>query len=236
MDAEHIAPEESLIMPKLNAPQALLATTHRIAALAAELERTTAIRAQLIKRLDPEQVQPDADALRNSLDQARASLTRLSTAFGLVAERREVKRVVIDGDELARLMPEKLVEAYSLLHYEVFEGQSVKSAPIDPSTGKAVRGRTRSDQVETRGGAVQKSKYSQSTRDPIRDHRMYESKRKIDKRLRKLAGEIYALLNDAPDDTTPLPRCSSCHRFGNDGDRYCSSCGCAVSLPCIPRG
>lgn len=216
-------------MPKLNAPQALLATTHRIAALAAELERTTAIRAQLIKRLDPEQVQPDADALRSSLDQARASLTRLSTAFGLVAERREVKRVVIDGDELARLMPEKLVEAFSLLHYEVFEGQSAKKAPVDPSTGKAIRGRTRSDQVETRGGAVQKSKYSQSTRDPIRDHRMYESKRKIDKRLRKLAGEIYALLNDAPDDTTPLPRCSSCHRFGNDGDRYCSSCGCAVA-------
>ena len=125
-------------------------------------------------------------------------------------------------------LPSILTGAYELLWYQAYGTGSPSIG--DPNsihgTGKAKRGRTQSDQVETRGGAVQKKKLANSQKDIIKSQRAFSAKTKFDKRLRKLGHEIEVFLNEEKDRTHDwVMKCSKCKKMGEDEWLWCPRCG-----------
>ena len=133
---------------------------------------------------------------------------------------RPAQDVPTSGD---RLTPAPFLEAYHLLHDEVYgTGAIFQDENAIHGAGKAQRGRIKSDAVETRGGAVQKKKLSASQKNVIKSQRAFNEKTKIDKRLRKIGKEIYDWLNkekaSAPEFWT---RCSKCKKHTEDDWGFC---------------
>ena len=117
-----------------------------------------------------------------------------------------------------RLTPAAFCEAYELLWVETYgSGAIVQDENHIHGSGKAKRGRTSSDQVETRGGAVQKKKLSASQKNVIKSQRAFNEKTKIDKRLRKMGKEILEYLNkEAANKVNFYVRCSKCKKHAED--------------------
>lgn len=137
---------------------------------------------------------------------------------------RPAQDVPTSGD---RLTPTAFLEAYELLYVETYgSGAIVQDDNHIHGTGKAQRGRTKSSDVETRGGAVQKKKLSASQKNVIKSQRAFNEKTKIDKRLRKMGKEIFEWLNK--EQTEPVHywvRCSKCKKHAEDGYAFCPWCG-----------
>ena len=139
---------------------------------------------------------------------------------------KEVIRVQADPQPQS-LTPQAFTEAYELLHDEVFgTGAVVQDENAIHGLGRANRGRISSDQTETRGGAVQKRKLSASRRAVIKDQRAFNEKTKIDKRLRKMAKEIYDFLNKEKQHVDKWwMRCAKCKKHAEDDWQFCPRCG-----------
>lgn len=137
---------------------------------------------------------------------------------------RPAQDVPTSGD---RLTPQAFLEAYELLYVETYgSGAIVQDDTHIHGTGKAQRGRTKSSDVETRGGAVQKKKLSASQKNVIKSQRAFNEKTRIDKRLRKIGKEIYAYLErEASNPADYWVRCSKCKRHAEDDYRFCPRCG-----------
>lgn len=152
-----------------------------------------------------------------------------STPPQLVVElKRAINKVkpvaqIIEPDEPA-LPPRPFMDAYELLHITAFGSDSLNIG--DPNkvedSGKAFRGRTRSDQVETRSGAHQKKKLSASQTSIIKDERAFRQKARVDKKLRTIARGILKELEDPSHAPNEL-KCSGCGRFVTT--RFCGHCG-----------
>lgn len=175
------------------------------------------------------QPQDARDALRASLNdrikRAASQITILApthTRESYVA--RAAQDVPTSGD---RLTPQAFLEAYQLLFDETYgSGAIVQDDNHIHGTGKAQRGRVKSSDVETRGGAVQKKKLSASQKNVVKSQRAFNEKTRIDKRLRKIGKDIYAYLdkeNNAPTDY--WVRCSKCKKHAEDDHRFCCRCG-----------
>lgn len=140
---------------------------------------------------------------------------------------RPAQDVPTSGD---RLTPAPFLEAYQLLHDETYgTGAIFQDDTAIHGTGKAQRGRVRSDEVETRGGAVQKKKLSASQKNVIKSQRAFNEKTKIDKRLRKIGKEIYEWLNK--EKAAPAEfwtRCSKCKKHTEDDWQFCPRDGAPV--------
>ena len=210
--------------------------------LAVHLEhaaRSDALRRQLIDDMthnmytqrgtpqDAPQAPSDADlsSINERIRRAAAQITILApthTRESYVA--RPAQDVPTSGD---RLTPKAFLEAYELLFVEVFgSGAIVQDDTHIHGSGKAKRGRTASDQVETRGGAIQKKKLSASQKNVIKSQRAFNEKTKIDKRLRKLGKEIYEWLSK--EQTAPTEfylRCGKCKKHAEDDWLHCPRCG-----------
>lgn len=135
---------------------------------------------------------------------------------------RPAQDVPTSGD---RLTPSAFLEAYELLYVEAYgSGAIFQDDNAIHGAGKAQRGRIKSSDVETRGGAVQKKKLATSQKNVIKSQRAFNEKTKVDKRLRRLGKEIYAYLNnDWPQDF--YTRCSKCKKHTDDDYRFCPRCG-----------
>lgn len=125
------------------------------------------------------------------------------------------------------LMPPQIMEAYELLFITAYGSNAIFIG--DPQsihgTGKAQRGRTRSDQVETRGGAIQKKRLAASQKNTVLDQSAFNLKTRIDKRLRHLARDIYADLAPDANPTPPPVHCPQCNREIKPHYRFCPRCG-----------
>ena len=213
--------------------------------LAEQLEaaaRTDATRRQLIdERTHTSYVTPKAptDAPETRTDDVMRTLheriTRAARKITILAptHTKEVhvvkpaQDVPTSGD---RLTPAPFLEAYQLLHDETYgSGAIFQDDTQIHGTGKAQRGRVRSDEVETRGGAIQKKKLSASQKNVIKSQRAFNEKTKIDKRLRKIGKEIYDWLNkEKAQKPEYWTRCSKCKKHTEDDWQYCPRCGAAT--------
>lgn len=110
-----------------------------------------------------------------------------------------------DGRDVDHL-PSELHEAYELLWDRTYERVA--------SGGSGGGGK------DVRKGGVAK-------RPVIRDHAAFDMKRKVDKRLRRLAGEVRGYLSSGKGNAEPgwIAKCSGCGRVVDIGWRYCSWCG-----------
>src|SRR6476661_5756214 len=89
---------------------------------------------------------------------------------------RPAQDIPTSGD---RLTPAAFLEAYELLFVETYgSGAIVQDDTHIPGSGKAQRGRVKSSDVETRGGAVQKKKLSASQKNVIKSQRAFNEKTK----------------------------------------------------------
>lgn len=122
------------------------------------------------------------------------------------------------------LPPTPFMDAYELLHITAYGSDSLNIG--DPNkvedSGKAFRGRVKSDQVEKRGGAIQKRKLSASQTSIIKNERAFNQKARVDKRLRTIAREILRELED-PNRGRVEQKCPGCGRFVST--RFCGHCG-----------
>jgi len=137
---------------------------------------------------------------------------------------RPAQDVPTSGD---RLTPQAFLEAYELLYIETYgSGAIVQDDNHIHGTGKAQRGRTKSSDVETRGGAVQKKKLSASQKNVIKSQRAFNEKTKIDKRLRRIGKEILVYLNHEAQ-TRPdfYMKCTKCKKHAEDDWQFCPRCG-----------
>jgi len=137
---------------------------------------------------------------------------------------RPAQDVPTSGD---RLTPSAFLEAYELLYVETYgSGAIVQDDNHIHGTGKAQRGRTKSSDIETRGGAVQKKKLSASQKNVIKSQRAFNQKTKIDKRLRKMGKEIFEYLNkESTQKVDYYLRCSKCKKHAEDEWQFCPRCG-----------
>lgn len=124
---------------------------------------------------------------------------------------------------IAPTMPESLTEAYELLHTSAYGTERLVYG--DPTkineSGKALRGRTSSNQIATMGPAVQKRSLSSAQKNIILNERAFHLKRRIDKKLRSVARDIYKELNDGFDE----PHRCGCGRYTDETYKYCPHCG-----------
>jgi len=140
---------------------------------------------------------------------------------------RPAQDVPTSGD---RLTPAAFLEAYELLYVETYgSGAIFQDENAIHGSGRAQRGRTKSDAVETRGGAIQKKKLSASQKNIIKSQRAFNQKTKVDKRLRKLGKEILEFLNkEQTQKIEYYMRCAKCKKHAEDEWQFCPRCGHAT--------
>lgn len=127
-------------------------------------------------------------------------------------------------------VPDPLVQAYEALWIKCYGSEAVVIG--DPSVirgvGKGNQMRMKdSDERVTRSGANGGGDRGGSRRSIIKDERTFEFKRKIDKRIRRLAKEIDSYMRGmrAGEDEEGR-RCWSCQKFMEEGWIFCPACGC----------
>lgn len=123
-------------------------------------------------------------------------------------------------------IPNHIIDAYESLYLSAYGSDALRIGDDNQihGSGKAERGRVKSDQVETRGGAIQKKKLSASRKDVIKHLPSYQFKLKVDKRLRKMSKEIGAFLADTAESSI-YHRCVKCKRIGEEEWNHCPRCG-----------
>lgn len=177
-------------------------------------------------------VQAPSDTTMNALHERIRDAARKITILAPTHTKetyvaRPAQDVPTSGD---RLTPQAFLEAYELLYVETYgSGAIVQDDNHIHGTGKAQRGRTKSSEVETRGGAVQKKKLSASQKNVIKSQRAFNEKTKIDKRLRKMGKEIFEYLNkEANNKVDFYMRCSKCKKHAEDEWQFCPRCGAST--------
>jgi hypothetical protein len=219
--------------------EALLETMTLMCSQLTDVARTDATRRAIIDDmthntythpLDADRrVQSASDALINAchkriVEQARKITILAPTHTRETYVARPAQNVPTSGD---RLTPAAFLEAYELLYVETYgSGAIFQDENAIHGAGKAVRGRTKSTDVETRGGAVQKKKLSASQKNVVKSQRAFNQKTKIDKRLRKMGKEILDYLNkEAQNQQNFYMRCAKCKKHAEDEWEFCPRCG-----------
>lgn len=155
----------------------------------------------------------------------RETLTRISRAIRKAIEMLGRERVdaprIEDRSEVLSidrdiLVPQALREAYEMLYYRTYGTGA--GARIVSERAEAVAGRKGRIARPERAGPTA------STRTVVRDHQSFGFKRRVDKRLRKIAGEINLFLAGGGD-ARVVKRCEGCGRMGEDEWTYCPRCG-----------
>lgn len=208
--------------------QSLLDVTRELETLLANVAHVAARRRSIIRAtvLHHEDIpnglhRPLEEPYKTLIGDAWGRIERYIADSGLVQQKSF--RVVTYRDVP---IPTVIIDAYEALYLSAYGSDALKIGDDNQihGTGKAEKGRTRSDQVETRGGAIQKKKLSASRTDVIKNLKSYQYKLKVDKRLRKMSKEIGEFLSDA-EPTTVFHRCTSCKKTGESDWKHCPRCG-----------
>lgn len=110
-------------------------------------------------------------------------------------------------------------EAYEKLHLRSY--QSASSPPMTNDRGMAVYGK--------KGRFASGKPTGDSSRAVIKDRRLWEYKRRVDKKLRKIGAEIETALSGYSDGRTEQQkRCTACMKLGEDDWSFCPRCGGAM--------
>lgn len=128
--------------------------------------------------------------------------------------------------EVLLLLPEQFLTAYEVLFLEAWQkvGGGVRIGDPDAEVPVALKWRTSSSQVETRGTASPKGSGSISKGLGVKSTKAAATKEWADRQLRKIAREINARMSD---DTSPVRRCAGgrCRRIAESTWNYCPACG-----------
>lgn len=152
-----------------------------------------------------------------------------------------------DSVEFMRMLPTQFVDAYEALCVDAFnsgggmdgascgvmdehgDGGAVEAAVVGKANGQAVgQWRTSSGQA-TSIGAVRPGKASfkklGKTSKGLKTEKSFNAKRKVDKRLRQIAREIFAVLEGTPSKSGNGRVCTGrCKRLGDSDWLYCPNC------------
>jgi hypothetical protein len=219
--------------------EALLETMTLLVSQLNDVARTDAVRRSLIDDMthdsyvtpkgDDRRVQSASDTLINACHRQIVETAKKITILAPTHTKemyvaRPAQDVPTSGD---RLTPAAFLEAYELLYVETYgSGAIVQDENHIHGSGKAFRGRTKTNEVETRGGAVSKKKLSASQKNVIKSQRAFNQKTKIDKRLRKMGKEILDYLNrEQAQNPGYYMRCSKCKKHAEDEWQFCPRCG-----------
>lgn len=163
-----------------------------------------------------------------------------------------LRRKVADAAGVGQMLPEAFASAYEALYVSAFRDGDVdgggdggrsshpmsgRGDEIGRATGKVGEGRVRrvrdsTNQVDVVGTKVKSGsgrsgggKDSAKTSAFLRNERMLHEKEKVDKRLRRMAREIVAML-DGSGVKNEQRRCTGrCRRLGQTDWMYCPHCG-----------
>ncbi len=162
------------------------------------------------------------------------------------------KSKVANASGVGEMLPEQFAAAYEALWVGTFRDGDVDgggdggrsahpmsggSAVLGRADGSgAIRSRAHSGQIESVGtkvvsgsGRAGGGKHSRKTSNALRDERLFREKDKIDKRLRRLAREIVAIL-EGTESTEHARRCGGrCGRLGQGDWLYCPNCSGPMS-------
>lgn len=127
--------------------------------------------------------------------------------------------------EVLLLLPESFLTAYEVLYLETWQKASGSISYGDEAAENpvATKWRVSTNQTETRGTASTKGRGSISKGMGIKSTRAQMTKEWADRKLRKLAREISARMND---EDGSVRRCAGkCRRLAEDTWNYCPNCG-----------
>lgn len=183
------------------------------------LERLRSAREEAMGEYSGEGPLVDCEASRLRLRAGYGELRRAINALELGLDRVKTVREVSEGN----LMPDALVDAYEFLHTQVFGGARVAPEAGVGEIGPAEQWLLTSDGQRRRGPAKRGKQYSASVRGVIRDERALELKKRVDKRLRKMARDIYREWKGLEEEEQA--KCFSCHKLAESGWKWCPRCG-----------
>lgn len=128
--------------------------------------------------------------------------------------------------EVLLLLPEQFLTEYEVLWLEAWKGLAggVRIGDENAESPVALKWRMSTSSVETRGTASVKGRGSTVKGLGIRSSRAHATKEWADRKLRKLAREIRARMND---EDLGIRRCTGakCRRLAEDTWNYCPHCG-----------
>jgi hypothetical protein len=149
-----------------------------------------------------------------------------------------VRRMEELPPDVWKMIPPAFIEAYEALWVGCFKNDvhplSGSGEEVGRSTGAgSIRWRTNSGQVDTVGTKVKSGsgrsgggKTVGKTSAALRDERLFREKGLIDKRLRRLARDILAILDPKGAQVERQRRCTgSCKRLGQSDWLFCPNCG-----------
>ena len=184
------------------------------------LERLRSAREAAMSGYSGEGPLVDCEASRLRLRAGHSELRRAINALELGGtDRVKTVREVGEGN----LLPDALVDAYAFLHTQVFGGARVAPEAGVGEIGPAEQWLVKSDGQRRRGPAKKGKQYSASVRTVIRDERALELKKRVDKRLRKMARDIYREWKGLEEEEQV--KCFSCHKLAESGWKWCPRCG-----------
>lgn len=183
------------------------------------LERLRSAREKAMGEYSGEGPLVDCEASRLRLRAGHGELRRAINALELGTDQVKTVRELGEGN----LMPDALVDAYEFLHTQVFGGARVAPEAGVGEIGPAEQWLLTSDGQRRRGPAKRGKQYSASVRGVIRDERALELKKRVDKRLRKMARDIYREWKGLEEEEQA--KCFSCHKLAESGWKWCPRCG-----------
>lgn len=171
--------------------------------------------------------------------QIRRILGYLADDFLSESTRRQMvnKRGSLDNDTTDSLsaLPGRLKGAYELLVIAAYGSlgtgalsRSEEQGKLGKSEGKAVEWRVSSGKEST-GRAAGGPKKIGANKGVIKNEAAFNQKRKVDKRLRRLAVEIEEFLGSPPEKHQDRI-CSKCHKYGDPDWGFCPRCGGSMTV------
>ena len=187
------------------------------------LERLEALKKELVRDYPGEGIPEPLRGLQDSLKEGMGRLNGLIEASHQ-CKGTPVAKVRLTGDDL---FPDAIRHAYTALYSHCYGSSGTTIGKAHAISIVPKQWFTKSDQQPTRGVAKGVSKkYSSSVTSVVKNERALDLKRRVDKRLRKLAKDIYAEWEGHEPEKSFS--CWSCHKIVQREWRWCPRCGVSM--------
>ena len=135
----------------------------------------------------------------------------------------EVKAIITSREDDWGKMPEGIRNSYSQLFERAYGTRALKLGDdVGKAPAKARRMRTTSTQKQVRGGAKPGKNPAASVKNVVIDHKAWQFKRTVDRRLRTLQSDIRFFLSGGEGSNNRGAKiCPSCSTIGSPAWYYC---------------